>query len=324
MDRQLATHGIDTVLIDPGTGLLNPLAARGTVLAALDPLRALRVVVSHRRADIVVSVFESAALPLSLLRSITRFRVPVVLWDLGLGGAWRLREHILDWVVPRVQGIFVLSASQKDHIETHWGRRHGVEILGHSIDTEFFRPTEFPSPASILAVGEDIGRDFATLLAAAPGIDASIILKTRRVPAGEALPRNVTVVRERVSHSELRNLYAASRIVVAPLLQTLNASGVSTILEAGAMGRALVVSDNPAIRDFITPGETCLLVPPGDSVALQAAVTRLLREPETCFQLGRNARRFVEQHCALPAFADRFAKLLWRYSRHGNGGGQSG
>jgi hypothetical protein len=47
-----------------------------------------------------------------------------------------------------------------------------------------------------------------------------------------------------------------SRFVGAPLTPTNNANGVSTIQKTGAVGKALTVSDNPAIRDFIVPDET--------------------------------------------------------------------
>jgi glycosyltransferase involved in cell wall biosynthesis len=317
LERLLAKHGIDALLIDPGRRPWNPLAGRSTVLEALDPLRALRVLLSQRKADIVVSVFEGAALPLTLLRGLAGFRVPIVLWDLGLAEGWRLRDRILDQVVPRADGIFVLSASQLPYIATRWRRRNGVELLGHSIDTTFFTPASPTPDGPILAVGNDAGRDYTTLLEAAEGFDADVVLKTSRLPPMQILPPNVTLRRERISPVALRDLYAGSRFVVVPLHETRNASGISTILEAGAMGLAMVVSDNPAIRDHIVPDETCLVVPCGDASALRTAMTRLLREPETRARLGANARRFVERTCAPSVFAARLAALLRRYSRSG-------
>lgn len=314
--RALSDSGIDTVLMDPNKWPFNPLAGRGTVLESLDPLRALRVLLMERDADIIVSIFEGAAMPITLLRRLTGSRVPVVLWDLGLTEQWRLRERILDHVVPRVAGVFVLGASQKTYIEQRWGRV-AVEVLGHSVDTDFFAPVEPEPGGAILALGDDAGRDFPTFLEAAAGIDASVVIKTARIAPDRAVPQNVTVLRERISHLELRDLYAASRFVVVPLHQTLNASGVSTILEAGAMGKAVVVSDNPAIRDFIVPDETCLVVACGDREAMREAAARLLREPQTCRRLGENARRFVERTSAPRVFADRLARLLRLYGSSG-------
>jgi glycosyltransferase involved in cell wall biosynthesis len=307
--RHLADNGIDISVIDPGKRPLNPLAGRGTVLESLDPLRALRVLTGHRRADIVVSVFEGSALPIMLLRRLAWFKVPVVLWDIGLTEGWRLREHILDRVVP--------SASQKVYIERRWGHS-GVEVLGHGVDTKFFTPA-LPAPnGPVLAVGDDAGRDYASLLAVAANLGSDIVIRTGRLPADAPVAANVTILRDRTSDLSLRNLYAESRFVVVPLHPTLNASGVTSILEAAAMGRAAVVSDNPAIRDFIVPDVTCLVVPCGDRMALQTAMARLLREPETCAYLAENARRFVMKNCAQAVVAERFAALLQQYGYSGH------
>jgi glycosyltransferase involved in cell wall biosynthesis len=312
LERELATHGIDAVLSDVGGWPWNPLAGRGTVLQGIDPLRALRTVLRQREIDVVVAIFESPALLPVLARRLGLLRVPVVVWDLGLTETWRLRERILNKVVPEADAILVLSASQRDYIAGRWGRDSCVAVVGHRVDTEFFRPAPACPNGPALSVGDDVGRDFPSLLAVAPQLEANIVLKTRAIPTTTALPANVTVRRERIDGHALRELYAASRFVVVPLGEALNASGVSTILEAGAMGRALVVSDLPAIRDFVVPNETCLMVPRGDRPALLAAMRRLASEPETCARLGANARRFVVDTCAEAVFASRFAAALRR------------
>lgn len=313
--RHLEARGLDTVLIDPGRWPLNPFAGDNTVLQAADPLRGLRVLTAWRDADLVLTVFEGAALPLEWLRGLFRFRVPVVMWEVGLTEGWKLRERVLDQVVPRTAGVFVLSENQKDYIAKRWGRSQGVEVINHIVDTEFYRPAPFAFEGPVLSIGDDVGRDYDCLLDVAPSLDADIVIKTNRIPPDRALPPRVTVRRDRLDFLGFRDLYAGSRFVVVPLRETLNASGVSAILEASAMGRALVVSDTAAIRDFIVPGETCLTVPPGDREALAAAIRRLLAEPDTCARLGAAARRFVEARCAVPVFAERLAGLLRRYAR---------
>ena len=317
--ERMAQQGIDTLLIDPGRRPLNPFAGGSTLLEALDPLRALRVLLTERRADFIISIFEGAALPLLLMRRLTAFRVPIVLWDLGLTERWRLRERVLDLVIPRADGIFVLSASQKPYIGTRWGRVDGIEVIGQHVDTRFFAPASPVSNGPVLAIGEDVGRDFETFLAAVEGVDADFLVKTRQIRPDRVLPPRVRVMRERVDYLGLRDLYAKSRFVVIPLHTVPNASGVSSILEASATGRAVIVSQAESIRDFVIPNETCLSVPCGDPGALRAAIQRLINEPETCARLGENGRRFMEENFSNTVFADRMAKLLKRYAqlRHG-------
>jgi len=310
-------NGIDLVNYDPGTGLLNPFAKHSTLLQGADILRALRVMLTERQADLVISIHEGGAVPLVLLRRLMGFGVPIVLWDVGLTEEWKLRERILGLLIPRVEGICVLSESQKPYIKARWGRETGVANILQHVDTKFWMPTPVPPNAPLLTVGEDVGRDFATFLNAVDGLDADIVAKTRKISPAEAVrhPR-LQVIQERLDFRAFRTLYEQSRFVVIPLRPVLNPSGVTAILEAGAAGRALVVSDIDAIRDFIVPGETCLTVPPGDAGAMRAAIQRLLDEPETCARLGVNGRRFMEENFSRPVFMARFATVLKGFVRH--------
>jgi glycosyltransferase involved in cell wall biosynthesis len=315
LDEQLALQGIETHIIDPGRWPLNPFAGRSTLMQAWDPLRALGVLLKERGADIIIAVFEGPALPLILMRRLMAFDVPIVLWDLGLTETWKLRMRVLDRVVPRVDSILVLSASQRPYIQKRWGRNNGVEVVGQHVDTGFFAPITPAPQGPVLTIGEDVGRDYATFLAAADGLDADFLAKTRKIRPDAVVPPRVRVMCERVDYRGLRDLYDQSRFVVMPLHPALNASGVSSILEASAMGRALVVSEVDSIRDFIVPDQTCLTVPCGDPVALRAAIQRLLHEPQTCARLGANGRKFMEENCSRPAFAARMAEMLKRHAR---------
>src|SRR5262249_20848685 len=95
-------------------------------------------------------------------------------------------------------------------------------------------------------------------------------------------------------------------VVVVPLLDTANASGVGTVLEAMAMAKPLVVSASAGIRDFIVPGETCLVVPVGDDAALRDAVKRRIENPGLGVAKGKCWRGHV-----IPRFENlRFAEGL--------------
>src|SRR5581483_4422401 len=134
------------------------------------------------------------------------------------------------------------------------------------------------------AVGDDPGRDYQTLLRAVSRLDLDLRIKTAQplVP-DESSSARVGMIRDHLSPVDFRALYAACDFVVVPLVpHTRNASGVSSFLEAGAMGKAAIVTDSDGIRDYIKPNDTCLVVPPGDPEALAAAIARLRNEPDTC------------------------------------------
>lgn len=313
LSKHLLELGITTEIVDPGHRLWRPFARHSTLLASLDPLRGLRVLLAKRKFDLIVSVFEGAAVSLLLLQHMMFLRTPIALWDIALTEDWALRERILDYVVPRVHSLLVLASHQKHYISGRWETRARVEVIGHQVDTTFFSPIphHMNNDGPIVSVGDDAGRDFDTLLEALSDLPVDTLIKSRRdLQLDKDRHPRVRVISEWISHVALRALYAQSRIVVVPLTETLNAGGVSTILEASAMGKALIVSDSPVIRDFVVPGETCLMIPPRNAPALREAITLLLGDPAHASRLGQNARRFVEARFSIPVFAQNFGKAL--------------
>lgn len=262
----------------------------------MDPLRALRIALGQRKIDIVLTIFEGAAWTLGLLKAADLFHPPVCVLDVGLTETWKLRRRIQDFVLPRSDGLFVLGSNQVDYIHQTWDVKGEVLAVGHHIDVEFFRPIAAESKSYVLTVGEDVGRDFPTLIAAMRSIDRELVIKAGRHPPDVSPDeKKIRLIKERISFPDLRRLYAESSVVVVPTHATLNACGVSTILEASSIEKPLVVSDNPGIHDFCVPNETCLMVPRGDPQAMQNAIQRLLDDPGLAERLGKNARRFVER-----------------------------
>jgi glycosyltransferase involved in cell wall biosynthesis len=315
LHNHLLELGITTEIIDPGNHLWKPFARHGPLVESLDPLRGLRVALTKRKFDLIVSVFQGSAVPLLLLKSLTFFRTPIALWDIGLTENWLLGDRVLDYVVPRVQSIMVLGSNQKPYITRRWKLQASIEVIGHQVDTQFFSPIPYMgADGPILSVGNDAGRDFETLLNALDDVSTDVLIKSsQKLQIDKDRHPRVRLMSEWVSHLDLRALYARSRMVVVSLTgETSNASGVSTILEASAMGKALIVSDSEGIRDFIVPGETCLMVPPRNVQALQEAIKLLLRDSKLRGQLGQNARRFIEARFSIPVFAQNFGEALRR------------
>lgn len=91
---------------------------------------------------------------------------------------------------------------------------------------------------------------------------------------------------------QMTEAYTASHIVCLPSYR----EGVPrTLLEAAAMGRAIVTSDAPGCREIVRHGVNGLLVPPRDPVRLADALQTLLENPQLRQEMGRRGREIVEQ-----------------------------
>lgn len=80
-----------------------------------------------------------------------------------------------------------------------------------------------------------------------------------------------------------------------------------SLLEAAASGRALIASDVPGCRDIVRHGETGLLVPAQDPVALADALELLAQNTKLRRRLGKAARAAVEDRFADTIVAEQTA-----------------
>ena len=70
----------------------------------------------------------------------------------------------------------------------------------------------------------------------------------------------------------------------------------SAVLDAMAMGLAVVGTEAGGIPEAVVPYETGLLVDPGNSKALAAAIVKLLKNPELRKKYGEAGRKRVDEH----------------------------
>jgi glycosyltransferase involved in cell wall biosynthesis len=186
------------------------------------------------------------------------------------------------------------------------------------VDTRFFSADRVAAHPSnmICAVGLEC-RDYPTFIEAIEGLDVRVVIAaaspwskrtdtTRAVP----LPPNVEVCQ--LNPVQLRQLYADSRFLVMPLFEVDFQAGVTSLLEAMAMGKAVVCSRTAGQTDVVREGETGIYVPPADRAALRRAIEELLADPDRARRLGSGGRRYVSARCDVGDYADRLGAVVTR------------
>jgi glycosyltransferase involved in cell wall biosynthesis len=248
-------------------------------------------------------------------------RVPIVVFNFGLNTILRrghpARRAALAASLRSATEVVSLGVSQRDElIELAGIDPRRAPVAYHGVDHRFFTPAETPRERLVLAVGRDLARDYRTLFAAVEKLDARVVVVSAaaRNLAGLRLPASAEV-REGLSWSELRELYARAACTVIPLRRPdfpfgSEASGVTALLEAEAMATPIVATDRPVIREYLTHGESALLVPAEDPPALRAAVQQLLEDAELAGALGRAGRRRVTGRHTMDDMAAQLAPIL--------------
>lgn len=96
------------------------------------------------------------------------------------------------------------------------------------------------------------------------------------------------------SHDEFMSLMANSHAVVVPLRRSVRSAGQQTYLNAMGLGKPVIVTEAPGVRDYVIDGVTGVIVPP-DEEALRAAILHVMDPANADFyaQMGRRARQDV-------------------------------
>lgn len=304
--RILAARGIATTRrLDLTSRPWNPFDH--TLLRAIDPVRAFRVLLFERDAELVLCFFESASLLILLLRRLFRFRGKVVVIDVGAPG-WKLRDWILARVIPRADAVMPYSARQAELIRQSWPHAQLVQSVRPQVDCRLFSASPDSPAGPILAIGDDHSRDYPTFLRAVNGVDHPILVRSRVLAPSGA----VTVLSTPLSVPAYRDLIAAACMIVLPLRPSDYAGGTSVLVQAMASGKPLVVSDSQGLRECVTHEVDALVVPCGDAAAMHAAILRLLSDPALRQRLGTAARRRAERDYSLEAWADQIGSIVDR------------
>ena len=255
-------------------------------------------------------------------------------WFCKLGGSRGIRHLMITHILSVYKKMFffdffrlqshidiflVYSTWQKRFIERRWQvQPERVAFTPFMVDTRFFSPEQVTAQARpmICSAGLEF-RDFPTLIKVAADLAVEVVIAAgspfskRPNTAQQAdLPANVTV--SRFTQFELRQLYADSLFVVMPLYNVDFQAGVTVILEAMAMEKAIICSGTPGQTDVVIDGETGIYVPPEDPVALRDAIAYLLANPEVATRMGKAGRRRVEREMSLDCYTERLNGFVQR------------
>ncbi len=196
--------------------------------------------------------------------------------------------------------------------------RHKVVQVPWGVDTRFWRPLPTDGRGeTICSVGLEM-RDYETLVAALRPLEIPChIAAANRTQAldldVDGLPEHVTAGPKSIV--ELRELYARSRFVVVPLLESDSDNGITVCLEAMASGKPVICTDTAGQVDVLQDGVNSIRVPPGDVEALRHAIERLWSDSDLCDRLSRAGRRLVEERYGLHVVIPRLAALCREAAR---------
>jgi glycosyltransferase involved in cell wall biosynthesis len=276
-----------------------------------------------RQSDIVVSTVDNVGVPLAYLNFFRLLRRPLLYISIGLPERVAAIRH------PMIRALYRTLYRKVPRFVTYgWAEAiqlrewlglppdsDRVVFIPFGVDPIAFRPE--PNAAlvtDVLSIGADMQRDFHLLLAVAaqqPTVSFQIITSTRHAATFRNIPPNVRVLTD-VPFPEIRTHLASAKVVVFPCHENTYSSGTTTLLQAMAMAKAVVVSRTGAIRDGyqLADDVNCRLVTPGACEELGKAIHELVNTSEARIRLGGAARQTVEAHLTWSHYVKRLANVM--------------
>ena len=86
-----------------------------------------------------------------------------------------------------------------------------------------------------------------------------------------------------------------------------------------AAGRPVILAIGGVIREVVEDARAGLFVPPGNPIALAAAIQELAKNPDKCRKMGDNGRKLVKSRFSREACADQFALIVEQMRRKTDG-----
>lgn len=327
---ELPRYGIEIeVPVYEKFSLLKKISKRLKFLGDLD--QQLRVFAAKGQYDVIYSAHHLTTASLAFLRLIGLLDKPIVAIAHRSFKKNLFSQLFTALFVSGNDRIVCLSEATKQHFIDAFGMpEKKLDVLPWCIDIQYekLRDDNIISHSLakpyILSSGRT-ARDYETLLQAFEQLDCP--LKVLGCSPDEAesdasslrsqvaqIPPHVSFVDRFIPTPEAIDMIMNAYAVAIPLKiyddSPCSAFGITSLLEAMAMAKAVVITRNPYVGIDVEQEGIGLVVEPGDVEGWQKAITFLLENPEAAQAMGQRGRQLVKEKYNLEYFSRRIASQL--------------
>ena len=269
--------------------------------------------------SVIFSSGETWGLPCALANALYRRRhfIHIVYLHRVFSRNWRWILRMLRPLL-NVDGWICVTKKQKLVLREVLGPTTRIEVVSQGVDTVFFEPALADATDHgeqyILSVGAEM-RDYALLFDATKQLDVAVVVKASSSWMKGArdqvsdVSSNVQLIEKRLTYRELRDLYAGASLVAVPLKDTLQAAGITTILEAMAMGKCVIATRSTGLPDILTDKSTGFIVGSNAS-EFSGILSDVLTMDDKREKIAECAYQAVREEASLENYASAIAAFM--------------
>lgn len=300
-----------------------PEAFRMIAVPSSMPWHFLRVL-AQKKPDVVVVGHVHPRLLVSAIVARRRYLV------IAHGNDFESAQH--SWHAPLTNRLLAHACPLITNSQANAQRLQALDlphpvVIRPGTDPDRFQPPIEPAsgPPILLSVGRLVSRKgidlvlqaLPQLLTVAPELQYWVAGNGPELTPLEQMAKNLGVAHAvqfmgTVSDHDLGKLYQSATVFVLPTrTEEGSVEGFGIVyLEASASGLPVIAARSGGAVEAVKDGETGLLVPPDDPVALAQAVERLIQDPGLCRQMGQVGRQWVETEMNWDRAAREFMDVL--------------
>ena len=298
-----------------GASLFAPMGAQAVVFPfhGAKLMASLRTQVSallqQHRFDVVYSACQSETWLLSRLRTLGLFRKPIVaVIHHPVSGRLRGGERF----VRGHDSLLFLSRLACEHARATWpALQDRMETIDWGVDLDFYDR----QPAWGHGFGQGYfvsagkaNRDHQLLAdCAVQGRHRTVIVCSELTRPHQTDASCVTVVSDRSGHAlsygQLTSAYRDARAIVIPLQDVRGLAGLTSLLDAIACGKPVIMTRNASVDIDIEALGFGIWIDAQDARSLRQAMDRLATDDALVNQMGLKAREFAQTAYRYDAFA---------------------
>jgi len=233
----------------------------------------------------------------------------------------------------RADQIVINSPGFREHIAAHGGQH--IELLPNGADASMFNPQ---AKGEAFRRAHKLQDKFIVIYAGAHGLsnDLGIVLQTAALLGeqpeiailllGDGKDKPALV--QQAHDKELKNLHFLDPLPKADMAEALAAADAclailkpidlyatvypNKVFDYMAAGRPVLLAIDGVARKVIEEADAGVFVPPGDPVALAAAIQKMASDPHKAARMGLAGRAHLETHFNRPDLAHNLEKLIIR------------